>query len=117
VARRRLPPDSPRLWNVLHDAIHACNEAEAYRDAESYTMEALVLNERMHLTPASERWGMLYWDLGRAKRGEKNYRAAIAALEKAAADLRQFPDTRTREVRADIEQVKAEQRGEVKRGR
>jgi TolB-like protein len=117
VARRAMPPNSPRLWNVLHDAIHACNEAKAYRDAESYTLEALALNERMHLTAASERWGMLYWDLGRAKRGERNYREAIADLEKAAEDLRQFPDTRTREIRADIEQVKAEQRGEGKRGR
>jgi hypothetical protein len=76
-------------------------------------MEAFAVNERMRLPPTSERWGMLYWDLGRSKRGEKNYRDALAALEKAEANLRQFPDTRTMEVQADIEQVKAEQRGEV----
>jgi TolB-like protein len=117
LARRGFPPDSPRLWNILHDAIHTCNEAKSYRDAESYTMEALALNERMHLTAASERWGMLYWDLGRAKRGEKKYRDAIAALEKAEAGLRQFQDTRAREIRGDIEQAKAEQRGEVTRSK
>jgi TolB-like protein len=26
VARRGLPPDSVRLWDILHDAIHTCNE-------------------------------------------------------------------------------------------
>jgi hypothetical protein len=56
---------------------------------------------------------MLCWDLGRAKRGERNYRGALAAFEKAEGDFQQFPDTRAREVQEDIEQVKAEQRGEV----
>jgi hypothetical protein len=69
------------------------------------------------LTAASERWGMLYWDLGRAKRGQKKYRDAIAALEKAEADLRQFQDTRSSEIHGDIEQTKAEQRGEGTRAR
>lgn len=110
VARRGLPPDSLTLWEILHNAIHTCNDARDFEDAESYTREALAINERLHLPPTSERWGMLYWDLGRAERGEKHYPDAIAALEKAEADFEQFPDTRTMQVRTDIEQVRAEQR-------
>jgi hypothetical protein len=93
--------------------VHACNDGKAFPEAELYTVEALAINERLHLPPTSERWGMLCWDLGRAKRGERNYRGALAAFEKAEGDFQQFPDTRAREVQEDIEQVKAEQRGEV----
>jgi tetratricopeptide (TPR) repeat protein len=113
VARREFPPDSLRLWNILHDAVHACNDGKAFRQAEAYTVEALAINERLHLPPTSERWGMLYWDLGRAKKGEGNYRDAVAAFEKAEADFQQFTDTRARQVQEDIEQLKAEQRGDA----
>lgn len=102
-ARRQLPPDSLRFWNVLHDAIHTCNGAKDYRAAEGYTNEGLALDARMHLPATSEKWGMLYWDLGRAMQGEKNYREALAAFEKAEANLRQFHDTRTAEVEADMD--------------
>ena len=111
VARKGLPPDSLRYWNVLHDAIHTCNESKAFPDAEAYTLEALKLNENMHLPQTNERWGMLYWDLGRAKKGEKKYGDALAAFQKAQSNFQQFADNRTTEVQADIELVKAEQRG------
>ena len=110
VARRGMPADSIGYWNVLHDAIHTCNDGRDFKCAEAFTLEAFSINEHLHLPQTSERWGMLYWDLGRAKKGEKNYREAIVAFEKAEADFQQFPDTRTAEVQKDIEQTQAEMR-------
>ena len=107
VARRALPPDSVRLWDILHNAVHACNDAQDFRDADAYVQEAMAVTERMHLPSTSDRWGMLYWDLGRAKRGERNYDEAIAAFKKAELNFRQFPDNRTKQVRADIEETES----------
>ena len=109
-AQRALTGDPERLWNILHDAIHGCNEAHAFQDAESYTKMALALNEQMHLPATSEKWGMLYWDLGRAKRGQKQFGEAFAAFQKAKMSF-QFPDSRIDQVDRDIEITKSLQSG------
>ena len=111
-AQRSASEDPDWLWTILHDAIHGCNEAKDFQDAESYTRMALALNERMHLPPTSEHWGMLYWDLGRAKRGEKQYEEAIAAFQKAKISF-QFPDSRIDQVDRDIEVTKAARRSDT----